>query len=54
MARDDAIVRLYEAHGARGPVEVSLGLPVASAAECSGLEEDLAEACLRDGRLRFA
>jgi hypothetical protein len=31
----------------------AVAVVLASAAGCNGLEENLAEACLRDGRLRF-
>ncbi|MCE5199642.1 alpha-mannosidase [bacterium] len=37
---NEVIVRLYEAHGARGPVTLSFDRPVASAMETNLLEED--------------
>jgi alpha-mannosidase len=36
----DLIVRVYEAHGGRGPVTLSFDRPIASATECNLLEED--------------
>ena len=47
---DDAlIVRLYEAHGARGPAVLSSDLPVKRAWRCNGLEEHEAALTWRDG-----
>jgi alpha-mannosidase len=37
---DDLVLRLYEAHGARGTARLRLGVPFASACLASGLEED--------------
>lgn len=43
MAEDGKglIVRVYEAHGSRGPVKITLTRPVASAHECNLLEEKI-------------
>jgi len=49
----DLILRVYEAHGSRGPVEIAIRLPVESVAECSGMEEEVGPAEWRDGVLRF-
>jgi alpha-mannosidase len=49
---DDLILRVYESHGARGPVSIALGLPVKSALECNGMEEATGPADLREGVLR--
>jgi alpha-mannosidase len=37
---DDLVLRLYEAHGARGAARLRLGVPFSSACLASGLEED--------------
>jgi alpha-mannosidase len=37
---DDVVIRLYEAHGGRGPVTVHLGLPVTAAVHTDLLERD--------------
>jgi alpha-mannosidase len=37
---DDLVLRLYEAHGARGIAELEVGLPFTSATVCNTLEED--------------
>jgi alpha-mannosidase len=50
---DDLILRLYEAHGARGPVTLRIALPVKSAAECNGMEEEIGPADFAEGMLRF-
>ena len=50
---DDLILRLYESHGARGPVEVRIAIPVKSVVECNGMEEQPAPADFKDGVLRF-
>jgi len=50
---DDLILRVYEAHGARGRLNLSIDLPLAKAFECNGLEEDLAPADWSDGALHF-
>src|SRR5579875_3259745 len=47
---DDVVLRLYEAHGRRGPVSIRLGLPVASAHRTDLLEREGDEvAVARDG-----
>lgn len=40
---DGMILRLYEAHGARGRVNVSLGVPVCAVTECNLMEENESE-----------
>jgi len=45
---DDLVLRLYEAHGARGTARLRLGLPFEEALLANGLEED-AEALRVDG-----
>ncbi len=37
---DGLVLRLYECHGARGTARLRMGLPVASACLCNGLEDD--------------
>jgi alpha-mannosidase len=49
---DDLILRLYEAHGARGPAEVRIGLPTKSVVECNGLEDEIGPADFGEGVLR--
>ncbi len=49
----DLILRVYEAHGSRGPVEIAIALPVKSVVECNGMEEETGLADWREGRLRF-
>lgn len=49
---DDLIRRVYEAHGARGPVKLDISPPVASVVECNGMEEEIRPAGWRDGVLR--
>ena len=49
----DLVLRVYEAHGGRGPVELAIDLPIASVVECNGLEEETGPAQWRDGVLRF-
>ena len=48
------IVRLYEAHGARGPVRLMSDLPVRKATRCNFLEEDEAPLAWRNGGVTFA
>ena len=48
------IVRLYEAHGARGPVRLTSGLPVQGAARCNLLEVDERPLTWRNGGVTFA
>ena len=50
---DDLVLRVYEAHGGRGPVELAIDLPMASVVECNGMEEEIGPAEWRDGVLRF-
>ena len=50
---DDLMLRVYEAHGARGPVSVAFGLPVKSVVECNGMEEETGGVDYQDGVLRF-
>jgi alpha-mannosidase len=50
---DDLILRLYESQGARGPVSVSISLPVQSVVECNGMEEEIGAADWQDGVLRL-
>jgi len=50
---DGLILRLYEAHGGRGPVSVDMTLPVVSAVECNGLEDEIGPADFRHGRLHM-
>ncbi len=50
---NDLILRVYEAHGARGRVNLPIDLPLAKAFECNGLEEELAPADWSDGALHF-
>lgn len=37
---DDLVVRLYESHGSRGPIQLASPLPIQSAARCNLLEEN--------------
>jgi alpha-mannosidase len=46
---DALIVRLYEAHGARGMATLSSDLPFTRAFRCNGLEEEQAELAWKDG-----
>jgi len=48
-----AILRIYEAHGRRGPVLVTCDLPVKTAYECDMLEKNIAEALFQNGELKF-
>ena len=50
---DALIVRLYEAHGARGDARLHCGLPFKSARFCNTLEEDVAKAESADGMIRI-
>lgn len=50
---NDLIVRLYEAHGTRGPVRLSSPLPVESVKRCNLLEEDEATLAWADGGVDF-
>ena len=54
--RDDGnglILRLYEPNGARGPVTVTLTLPVKSAVECNHVEEGNLPADFKNGKLNL-
>ncbi len=50
---DDLVLRLYDAHGARGTARLTFGLPIAGARACNLLEEPLAsgETPVEGGRL---
>ena len=48
------IVRLYEAHGARGRVRLTSALPVRKATRCNSLEEEEAPLTWRNGGVTFA
>ena len=48
------IVRLYEAHGARGRVRLTSALPVRKATRCNFLEDDEAPLTWRNGGVTFA
>jgi alpha-mannosidase len=50
---DDLVLRLYEAHGARGPVALRIALPVTSVVECNGMEEEIGPADHAEGVLRL-
>ncbi len=50
---DSLIVRLYEAHGGRGPAVLRTSLPFASARDCNLLEEDGDAVEIRDGEIRM-
>lgn len=50
---DALIVRLYEAHGGRGPVRLSSPLPVKSAVICNLLEDDIAPLNWEFGSVTF-
>jgi alpha-mannosidase len=50
---DDLIVRVYEAHGSRGPAKLSFDRAIASAAECNLLEEGDSEADFSGSEIRF-
>ena len=47
------VLRLYEPHGARGPVRVQLDLPVREVRSCNLVEEDGLALKLRDGAFEF-
>ncbi len=47
------ILRLYEAHGGRGPVRVRFDRPLARAVACNLVEEPQEEAVLADGGLQY-
>jgi alpha-mannosidase len=47
------VLRLYEPHGARGPVRVRLDLPVREVRSCNLVEEDGPTLKLRDGAFEF-
>lgn len=49
---EGVVLRLYEAHGGRGPLTVRTALPVAAALECNGIEDVVGSAELADGELR--
>ena len=46
---DALIVRLYEAHGGRGPVALMSDLPFKKASLCTGLEEETGKLEWKDG-----
>ena len=46
---DALLLRLYEAHGARGVAELKVGLPFASAVQCNTLEEEGEPLAVVDG-----
>jgi alpha-mannosidase len=48
---DDVVLRLYEAHGARGTARLRLGFPVTAARLANGLEEDGDPLELDDGEI---
>ena len=48
------IVRVYEAHNARGTAEVFCSRPLASVNLCDMMENDLEEVAIADGAFRFA
>jgi alpha-mannosidase len=50
---DAVILRLYEAHGTRGPVRLSSSLPVRSISRCNLLEEEDAPMKWSDGGVDF-
>jgi alpha-mannosidase len=51
---DDLVLRLYEAHGARGTARLRLGVPFASACLATGLEEDAEALEVHDGAIELA
>jgi len=51
---DDLVLRLYEAHGARGTARLRLALPFREAVLATGLEEDLEALPVRDGAVELA
>jgi alpha-mannosidase len=50
---DDLIVRLYEAHGQRGPVNLSFNRPIKKAAECNLMEEQDEKVTFKNDTIRF-
>jgi alpha-mannosidase len=48
---DALVLRLYEAHGARGTARVRSGMPFSTAARCTLLEDDLEEVAVGAGAL---
>lgn len=46
---DALVLRLYEAHGARGVAQVKIGLPFTSAVFCNALEDDGQPAKIKNG-----
>ena len=50
---DSIIVRVYEAHNARGTAEMSIAKPIKAAYLCDMLENDLGELDIADGCVRF-
>ena len=51
---DALVVRLYEAHGARGTALLRFGLPVAAVRRANLLEDPGEELALQDGRVELA
>ena len=51
---DDLVIRLYEAHGARGPATITFDRRVVEAVECGLLEEGEAPVSVDGNRLNFA
>ncbi|HEY3321000.1 MAG TPA: alpha-mannosidase [Planctomycetota bacterium] len=47
----DLVLRLYEAHGARGTAKVKVNLPFTAAAFCNILEEEQAQAVVENGEV---
>ena len=50
---DEVVVRVYEAHGARGPVILSFDGPIVSATETNLMEEDSKEIAFEQSNIRF-
>jgi alpha-mannosidase len=50
---DGIMVRLYEAHNARGPVTLTFGQPVAHAERCNLLEEHASDVAFDGNTVRF-
>ena len=55
LAEDDdrLVVRCYEGHNTRGPVQLRVGVPASAAREVDLLERDEGEAALDEGLLTF-
>jgi alpha-mannosidase len=51
---DAVVLRLYEAHGARGTARVRLGFPFSSASACNLLEDEGEPLPVSDGAIEFA